>query len=288
MKKEKVLTLIVLMVLISFTLFGYVDFEEKDNFSERAKIALRDSGNKLLLAVGDSTSLIMPVIELDENTFELTFQNELDIEPASLVSILEHSLIDSNLPDSYIVEVIQMVSGEVSYSYEVKSDKEKSIMPCIGRNLPIDNYKIKIHFIGEGTVLVLDKDPSLLPLVFIGFIGFGLLYWKKGKHNTSIVAEPTFSKIGNYRFYQEQNKLVKGDITIELTAKECELITIFSEKPNQIIKRDVLIKEVWEDKGVFVGRSLDTFISKIRKKFQDDDSINIVAVHGVGYKLEIS
>ncbi len=75
---------------------------------------------------------------------------------------------------------------------------------------------------------------------------------------------------------------------VELTAKECELITIFSEKPNQIIKRDLLIKEVWEDNGVFVGRSLDTFISKIRKKFQNDDSINIVTVHGVGYKLEIS
>ncbi len=276
------------MVLISFTLFGYVDFEENDNFSERAKIALRDFGNKLLLSVGDSTSLIMPVIELDENTFELSFQNELHIEPVSLESILGQSLVDSNLPNSYIVEIIDMGSGEVSYSYEVKSDIEKSIMPCIGRNLPFDNYKIKIHFTGERPVLMLDKNHSLLPLVFIGFIGFGLLYWKNGKHNASKVAVSSFSKIGNYRFYQKQNKLVKGHNTIELTAKECELITIFSEKPNQIIKRDLLIKEVWEDNGVFVGRSLDTFISKIRKKFQDDDSINIVSVHGVGYKLEIS
>ena len=88
MKKERILTLIVLMVLISFTLFGYIDFEENDNSSERAKIALRDSGNKLLLSVGDSTSLIMPVVELDENTFELSFQNELHIEPVSLASIL--------------------------------------------------------------------------------------------------------------------------------------------------------------------------------------------------------
>ena len=88
------------MVLISFTLFGYVDFEENDNFSERAKIALRDLGNKLLLSVGDSTSLIMPVIELDENTFELSFQNELHIEPVSLESIQGQSLVDSNLPNS--------------------------------------------------------------------------------------------------------------------------------------------------------------------------------------------
>lgn len=288
MKKERILALIVLIVLMSFTLLGYVDFEENDNFSKRAKIALRDSGNKLLLSVGDSSSLIMPVIELDENTFELFFQNKLHIEPGSLVSILGRSLVDSNLPDSYIVEVIDMGSGEVSYSYEAKSDIEESIIPCIGRNLPFDNYKIKIHFTGDRPVLVLDKNYSLLPLMFIGFIGCGLLYWKNGKHNASKVTVSPFSKIGNYRFYQGQNKLVKGNNTIELTAKECELISIFSEKPNQIIKRDLLIKEVWEDNGVFVNRSLDTFISKIRKKFQDDDSINIVTVHGVGYKLEIS
>ncbi|MCM4152576.1 winged helix family transcriptional regulator [Arenibacter sp. N53] len=288
MKKERFLTPIVLMVFISFTLLGYIGFEENDNFSQRAKIALRDSGNKLLLSVGDSTSLIMPVMELDENTFELSFQNKVQIEPGSLMSILGQSLVDADLPNSYIVEVIENVSGEVAHSYEIKSYIEESIITCIGRNLPFDYYKIKIHFTGERTILKLDRDYSLLPLVLIGFVGCGLLYWKNGKHNASKVAVSRFSKIGNYRFYKEQNKLVKGNITIELTAKECELISIFSEKPNQIIKRDLLIKEVWEDNGVFVGRSLDTFISKIRKKFQDDDSINFVTVHGVGYKLKIS
>ena len=47
---------------------------------------------------------------------------------------------------------------------------------------------------------------------------------------------------------------------------------MFSSQQNQVIKRDVLIKKIWEDNGVFVGRSLDTFISKLRKKFKDDDS----------------
>ncbi len=282
MKKERFL---ILMVLISFTLFSYVDLEKTDNFSERAKIALRDAGHKLLVSVGDSTSLILPVIELDDNTFALSFQNELRIEPANLISVLSQSLGNSNLPNSYIVEVIAMSSREVSYSYEMKDAVDSSTLACIGRNLPLANYKIKLHFTGLRPVLVAEKNYSLLALVCIGFIGFVLLYWKYKASKETI---PSFSKIGNYQFYQEQNKLVKGNNTIELSAKECELLAIFSEKPNQIIKRNLLIKEVWEDKGVFVGRSLDTFISKIRKKFQDDDSINIVTVHGVGYKLEIS
>ena len=48
-----------------------------------------------------------------------------------------------------------------------------------------------------------------------------------------------------------------------------------------------LTKKVWEDNGVFVGRSLDTYISKLRKKLQTDESIKLTNVHGVGYKLEL-
>ena len=85
-----------------------------------------------------------------------------------------------------------------------------------------------------------------------------------------------------------QNKLIKEAIEIKLSAKECELMAILSVNQNQVVKREVLVKEIWEDRGVFVDRSLDTFISKLRKKFKDDASINIINIHGVGYKLEVN
>lgn len=287
MKKHKFLISVSLLVLVSFALLGYVGIGEKDNFSERVKIALRNSGNNLLLSNNDSTSLILPIIELDKYYFELSFQNKLSIVPDSLVSIIERSFETSNLPNSYIVEVIDQDNGEVSYSYEIKKDIEKNIIPCIGRNLPKADYKIKILFTENQSFLKLHMNYSMLSLVAIGFLGIGFLYWKKDKMNDSEIEISRSSKIGCYEFYKEQNKLTKGNITIKLSTKECELISIFAEKPNQIIKRELLIKKVWEDNGVFVGRSLDTFISKIRKKIRDDDSINIVTVHGVGYKLEV-
>lgn len=285
MKKYKIIVLSSLLVLVSLALLSYVSFDEKDNFSERVKIALRDSGNKLLIQNKDSISLILPILEIERNIFELSFQSKFSVAPDTLVSIIERSLRSSNLPNTYIVEVINSISGEVSYSYEIKQDIEKNIIPCIGRNLPYDRYKIKILFTNQQSVLILDKNYSLLSLVVIGFLGFGLVYWKMEKSSTSQV---NISKIGSYEFYKDQNKLVRGNITIELTSKECELIAMFAEKPNQIIKRDLIIKEIWEDNGVFVGRSLDNFISKIRKKIQDDNSVNIITVHGVGYRLEIS
>ena len=62
---------------------------------------------------------------------------------------------------------------------------------------------------------------------------------------------------------------------------------LFVAKPNEIISREELTKKVWEDNGVIVGRSLDTYVSKLRKKLQEDPNIKLTNIHGVGYKLEI-
>jgi DNA-binding response OmpR family regulator len=56
--------------------------------------------------------------------------------------------------------------------------------------------------------------------------------------------------------------------------------------PNEIIERSRIQKEIWEDEGVIVGRSLDMFISKLRKKLEFDSNIKIVVVRGKGFKLE--
>ena len=81
--------------------------------------------------------------------------------------------------------------------------------------------------------------------------------------------------------------LVKKAKEIALSKKECELLEIFIANANQVVKREELTKRVWEDNGVIVGRSLDTYISKLRKKLQQDKSIKLTNIHGVGYKLEI-
>jgi DNA-binding response OmpR family regulator len=93
--------------------------------------------------------------------------------------------------------------------------------------------------------------------------------------------------IGNYLFYPEQFLLVLGEEKIVLTNKEVKLLRIFAEHSNQIVDRSKLQKEVWEDEGVIVGRSLDVFVSRLRKKLEKDDRVQLTTVHGKGYKLEI-
>ena len=97
-----------------------------------------------------------------------------------------------------------------------------------------------------------------------------------------------FTSIGKYAFYQDRALLKQGEEQVELSDKEAKLLSIFATNQNQVIERDRLLKEVWEDEGVFVvGRSLDVFVSKLRKKLQGDEAIKITSIHGKGYKLEV-
>jgi len=257
------------------------------DFSERTKIALRDAGNKLLLSKQDSISLILPVIEMEANTYQLTFSKPLAFEPNILVTSLQQSLNVSQLPEHYRVEVLQCTEGEVAYSYQMSAEKESTIIPCAGRYLPESCYIIKVKFINH-TGDVATKDTVYYTIIFLVLIGLGFLIVKKIKKVRTIEDDlQDIEKIGSFYFYPEQNKLVKESEEIALSKKECELLALFVANPNQIIKRDELTKRVWEDNGVFVGRSLDTYISKLRKKLKSDTSIKLTNVHGIGYKLEI-
>ncbi|MBX7226954.1 MAG: response regulator transcription factor [Chitinophagales bacterium] len=84
--------------------------------------------------------------------------------------------------------------------------------------------------------------------------------------------------------YKNQ-KLVFGEKVTALTTKENELLRLFFEKKNNILERELALKRVWNNDSYFTARSMDVFISKIRKYLKDDESINIVNVHGMGYKL---
>jgi DNA-binding response OmpR family regulator len=72
----------------------------------------------------------------------------------------------------------------------------------------------------------------------------------------------------------------------ELTHKEARLLELFCRHPNQIILRESLQKAIWEEEGYFVGRSLDVFISRLRKLLKEDPCIRITTIHATGYKFE--
>jgi DNA-binding response OmpR family regulator len=92
--------------------------------------------------------------------------------------------------------------------------------------------------------------------------------------------------LGKVVFDAKNRKLNINGNAIDLTGTETRVLLIFASSPNETIERSRLQKEIWEDEGVIVGRSLDMFISKLRKKLELDPNIKIAVIRGKGYKLE--
>lgn len=95
-------------------------------------------------------------------------------------------------------------------------------------------------------------------------------------------------KIGNYFFSPEELTLSLEGIVRNLTLKEAELITFFSENKNKVLSRSEILIKVWGSNDYFLGRSLDVFISRLRKYFGDDPNIKINNLHGIGFRFSVS
>ena len=94
-------------------------------------------------------------------------------------------------------------------------------------------------------------------------------------------------KIGLYSYDKENQILSISDKEKTLTKKEAQILRFLYKYKNQVISREIILKGVWGQDDYFVGRSLDVFITKLRKYFAEDPRIVISNLHGVGFKFEI-
>jgi DNA-binding response OmpR family regulator len=100
---------------------------------------------------------------------------------------------------------------------------------------------------------------------------------------------PTVDRIvflGNYEFDFNNLTLKSNSSEKTLTQKEAEVLKLLYHNRQRVLKREEILKHVWGDDDYFMGRSLDVFISKLRKYLKEDPSVQIVNYHGVGFKLE--
>lgn len=92
-------------------------------------------------------------------------------------------------------------------------------------------------------------------------------------------------KIGQYDFDHDNLALSGGGQSKTLTQKEADLLKFFAENPNRVLKRSEILETLWGEDDYFLGRSLDVFISRLRKYLKQDDSLKIENIHGVGFRF---
>jgi len=275
------------------------EIEEK-----RVKVALRKIGHETLLSLGDSVSHVLPITN-EGNEFVIGFESTFSFDPFYVAGIVDSILDVAAIEGPYIVEFKRCSDSSVVHSYEMLETSVLDEMACGGRIIPDSCYTIHITLLNFGAnsdedVFLQSASPSqssngaapeektwtkfittqLLPVLF--FIGLMIYVRKKRKPEA---LDPDVVQIGLYKFNTRNMVLIYEDEETDLTSKEADLLALLHGASNSVLKREEILNAVWGDEGDYVGRTLDVFISKLRKKLAADESLKIVNIHGVGYKF---
>ena len=275
------LLLFVSAICVAFSMEDSEDFD-----LSRREVLLRRIGHELLLQSGDSTSRVLPVKKIAENEYQIRFENELTFQTDSLVNTTQRVLAKDPFLHDYVVNVLNCGNSSVAYGYAISKNKRDDIVACIGRRQASACYRINIKFKPNGMTTA--KNGYLLGgLSFLAIVGFIFLRPVSPRRALCKNEDNKIFTFGSVVFDAQQRQVLINKTTIDLTGTETRLLLIFALSPNETIERSRLQKEIWEDEGVIVGRSLDMFISKLRKKLELDPNINIVVIRSKGYKLEV-
>ncbi|MEJ2902001.1 winged helix-turn-helix domain-containing protein [Pedobacter panaciterrae] len=285
--KRKYLFGLLLLLFISVICVAFSRKDGDDFDIARREVLLRRLGHEILLQSGDSTSRVLPVKKIAENEYQIRFENELTFQPDSLVNTTQRLLGKDQLARDYVVNVMNCSNASVAYGYAISKNKKDDIVACLGRKQPRACYMINIKFKPPG-ISVAKNEYFLGGLSFLAVVGFFFLRSVKPRKALPNSGHADMFTLGSVLFDVKNRKLMTNGETTDLTGTETRVLRIFASSPNEIIERSRLQKEIWEDEGVIVGRSLDMFISKLRKKLEIDPNIKIVVVRAKGYRLEIS
>ncbi len=99
------------------------------------------------------------------------------------------------------------------------------------------------------------------------------------------LASQDIYQIGKYKFDTHKQQLIDDEKVVKLTTKESELLKLLCNNANKVLERNFALKTIWVDDNYFNARSMDVYITKLRKHLKDEPEVEILNVHGKGYKL---
>lgn len=246
------------------------------------EVALRMIGHEILLSNGDSTSRVLPVIK-EGFQYRIQFESDLVFDPDYLVSTVNSIVKETGITNNYIVEMVNCETTEVVYSFEMNYLAKSDIIPCKGRVQPRSCYNL-LFTILEPEAMNTESSLEIYLIMGLVLLIFCVIFFLWKKSNTQ-KNNPNLIPLGAYHFDKQNTELIIDHQKIELTTKEADLLLLLYNAANTTVERDVILNMVWGDEGDYIGRTVDVFISKLRKKLEFDSKVKIVNVRGVGYKL---
>lgn len=272
-------------LMLVLILISAVALINKDNEvpEKHVEVVLRTIGDQLLHSADDSTSRVLPIKKLTENTYQISFENDFGFVSDTLINIVQRTFQKNELADAYLVNLKNCELEETVLAFELNG-KTGDIIPCRGRLLGRGCYLVEIELMRESE---LSSFWFLLLIIPMGFAG---LYFKdqfRRKGALKPILDSTdYLPLGKFQFSPSQNVLKSKAGSVSLSEKETKALEIFVKCSNQVVEREKLMKAIWEDEGtVVISRNVDVLVSKLRKKLSEDPSLKFVTVPGKGYKL---
>lgn len=111
------------------------------------------------------------------------------------------------------------------------------------------------------------------------------IFLKRSQKKTTV--EKSIYQLGKYTFDSHYMTIHNADEKITITQREAELLKLFLDNENKILKREEILKKLWGDDDYYMGRSLDVFISRLRKILVNEQGITIENLHGIGFKFTV-
>lgn len=298
------------LVLIGLLFFQFIRISDTtaDNqpIAQKVNLALRRTAHHLLVKAGDSTSRIPPVQQTGPQTFQIQLGHNFNY--GALPSLLQESFKLHQISADYDVAILDCQKGEVQLGYTIREVLKGQSVACQGRMQVNGCHNLQITFLQPKSA----QQPvsrwwflgagSVLSILLVTFYRRSTQPISASQSNANpATAQPSTDSIkldssvtnsdwmpfGNSSLDHTNQLLVSGSSRHELTYREAKLLKLFVDHPNQVLERDFILKSVWEDEGIIVGRSADVFVSRLRKLLKDDPAIRIAAVHGVGYRMEV-
>jgi len=274
-------------MMLVFHFFAQPVNEGPDALSTKMNLAIRQSVHNLHKIAEDSTSMIGAVQRTKENTHRIVIERSINYD--TLPTVLDAALKDYGIEEEYMVSIIDCDLDEILLGYNF-SAFEKGAVACQGRDRNSDCNVLSITFDEQKK-----GNEFYLPIAFLSFIigSIGLFvsartFKREEVEHINQKSEAASIQIGNSFFYTQNLTIEVANKSKKLTFRESKLLEYFALRPNQVLKREDIQDAVWSEEGVIVGRSLDVFISRLRKILKEDETLAIKNIHGVGYRLEVN
>ncbi|TKG94821.1 response regulator transcription factor [Puteibacter caeruleilacunae] len=230
---------------------------------------MTDIKPKILLAEDDETLCFVTKDNLKREGFEvICAQNGEQAIQAYQQHALDLCLLDVMMPLKDGFEVAKHIR---------KDNQDIPIIFLTARSMTED----KITGLTIGGDDYLTKPFSLQELILKIKI-----FLRRSKTHHPLDSDHIF-KISEFEFNFEGLTLSHPSAQRELTLKEAELLKYLCLNPNKVLSRSKILSEVWGDDNYYVGRSLDVFISRLRKYLKPDPQVKIVNLHGIGFKFVV-